>query len=116
MLKVFLLLRRGLCLTCFFGAGDIVWLISKGLKFSSFLPLSRMQYHVWGVVVVEVAEKLVDKASSVVYHDAILFNIRDIHYTAILIDVMRYKQAPEQLRLPSSKYLQPTEKITNTYF
>ena len=106
MLKVFLLLRRGLCLTCFFGAGDIVWLISKGLKLSSFLPLSRMQYHVWGVVVVVVAGKLVDKASSVVYHDAILFDIRDIHYTAILIDVMRYKQVPEQLRLPSSKYRQ----------
>ena len=52
-----------------------------------------MQYHVWGVVVV--VGKLVDKASSVVYHDAILFNIRDIHYTAILIDVMRYKQALE---------------------
>ena len=82
-------------MTCFFGVGDIVWLISKGLKFSSFLPLSRMQYHVWGVVVVVVVGKLVDKASSVVYHDAILFDIRDIHYTAILIDVMRYKQALE---------------------
>ena len=51
-----------------------------------------MQYHVWGVFVVVVVGKLVDKASSVVYHDAILFDIRDIHYTAILIDVMSYKQ------------------------
>ena len=71
-----------------------------------------MQYHVWGVVVVVVAGKLVDKASSVVYHDAILFDIRDIHYTAILIDVMTYKQAPT----PALIKVQPTEKITNMYF